>query len=373
MIVVNGEPFIRYQLASIYPHAHEIIIVEGATEKYAEAATSGGHSTDHTLDVIARFPDPESKIKLVSREGVWPEKVDMSNAFMPLVTGDIIWHVDVDEFYHPWVHEYIARLFEEDKELDRVSFRVHDFFASLHYEIAGAIHVLGLANVRRVHRYATGDRWLSHRPPTLVDATGNLKLIRREIMAPEMVEKGIYLFHPTTLLEKQTRDKLGYYHRMWRGSHEAPARWMAETWLRFRNPLNLSGISGYAAWIEPFEEPLPPVLDQMMADIAGGKYPDYTLRDNSDIERYLATPRYQQDMRLGKTLNGLYTSAAARDYPAILRNILLILAAGLRYPHRATHRYCLRCMLRFVCGTVLSRLGLKRKNPPPDTVSPGNN
>ncbi len=356
MIVVNGEPFISYQLSSLYPYAHEIIIVEGATEKFAAAATAEGHSTDRTLEVIAGFPDPDHKIKLVRRDGTWAEKVDMCNAYMPLVTGDIIWQIDVDEFYHPWVHEYVARLFDDDKELDRVSFRVRDFFASLDYEVVGATPVLGLSDVRRAHRFASGDRWLSHRPPTLLDASGHLKPIRKEIMAPEMLAKGIYMFHATTLFEKQTRDKLGYYHRLWQESHEEPARWMDESWHNFRNPLNLIGIGGYAAWIERFKEPLPPQLEQMMADIKNGRHPQYRLRDNSDIERYLASPRYHQDVRLGKRLNGLYTSANERNYPGILVKMLLISLAYLRFPYRATNRYCFLGMLRFLYQGVSSRV-----------------
>lgn len=30
MIVLNGEPFTRYNLRALYPFAHEIIVVEGA-------------------------------------------------------------------------------------------------------------------------------------------------------------------------------------------------------------------------------------------------------------------------------------------------------------------------------------------------------
>jgi hypothetical protein len=32
MIVLNGEPFMRYNLQAIYPFAHQIIVVEGAVE-----------------------------------------------------------------------------------------------------------------------------------------------------------------------------------------------------------------------------------------------------------------------------------------------------------------------------------------------------
>ena len=33
MIVLNGEPFVRYNLRAIYPFAYEIIIVEGGSSR----------------------------------------------------------------------------------------------------------------------------------------------------------------------------------------------------------------------------------------------------------------------------------------------------------------------------------------------------
>ena len=39
MIVLNGEPFIRYNLQALYPFAYQIIVVEGATIAAANVAT----------------------------------------------------------------------------------------------------------------------------------------------------------------------------------------------------------------------------------------------------------------------------------------------------------------------------------------------
>ena len=35
IIVLNGEPFVRYNLRAIYPFAHQIIVAEGASKKAA--------------------------------------------------------------------------------------------------------------------------------------------------------------------------------------------------------------------------------------------------------------------------------------------------------------------------------------------------
>ena len=71
MIILNGEPFTRFNLRSLYPHAHQIIVVEGATAFAAEAATAEGHSSDETLDILHEFQrneDPENKLTIVTAE-----------------------------------------------------------------------------------------------------------------------------------------------------------------------------------------------------------------------------------------------------------------------------------------------------------------
>jgi hypothetical protein len=72
MIVLNGEPFIRYCIRALYPHAHQIIVVEGAVEKARSIATPDGHSTDSTRETLASIQtheDPENKITVISRDG----------------------------------------------------------------------------------------------------------------------------------------------------------------------------------------------------------------------------------------------------------------------------------------------------------------
>ena len=66
IIVLNGEPFTRYCLRALYPFAHEIIVVEGATVSASTIATSDGHSTDDTLETLIiskRKKTPMIKLK----------------------------------------------------------------------------------------------------------------------------------------------------------------------------------------------------------------------------------------------------------------------------------------------------------------------
>jgi hypothetical protein len=45
IIVLNGEPFTRYNLRALYPFAHEIIVVEEASPAAAHAATPDGQQS----------------------------------------------------------------------------------------------------------------------------------------------------------------------------------------------------------------------------------------------------------------------------------------------------------------------------------------
>ena len=75
VIVLNGEPFTRYCLRSLYPFAHEIIVVEGAVPGAANVSGPDGHSVDGTLDVLREFQsveDPHRRVQVVTAEDESP-------------------------------------------------------------------------------------------------------------------------------------------------------------------------------------------------------------------------------------------------------------------------------------------------------------
>ena len=87
LIVLNGMPFIKYNLKALYPYAHQIIVVEGAAPSAKYVAFEDGHSQDNTLDILRRFraeEDPENKVTVITAEdegypnGFWQEKDEMS-------------------------------------------------------------------------------------------------------------------------------------------------------------------------------------------------------------------------------------------------------------------------------------------------------
>lgn len=269
MIVHNGEPFIRYNLENLYPHAHEIIIVEGAVEKFRHAATPDGHSLDRTVEIIKSFPDTQGKIKLIQRDGFWPEKDEMSNAYMEQCTGDYIWQVDVDEFYKSSDIESIIKLLSNNPDIDRIDVKTVNFWHCFRAVINGASYLYGADEFRRIFRFRPGYRYLTHRPPTVIDPQGKVVCSDKMVSAGELKQKyGILLYHYSYVFSAGVRSKSNYYAQMgWGNGCEDGAGWVEKNWEKFKNPLRVHLIKFPPSWITPFEGKHPDVIETMIREI----------------------------------------------------------------------------------------------------------
>ncbi len=269
MIVVNGEPFIRYNLENLYPHAHEILIVEGAVEKFYHAATTDGHSIDNTVEIIKNFPDPECKIKLIQREGFWPEKDAMANAYMNICTGDYIWQVDVDEFYKPDDVEKVRMLLASDPEISRVDIKTINFWRGFSAVLQGATYIYGADDFIRIFRYRPNYSYETHRPPTLMDECGHTFNHKRIISAKELITLcEVYIYHYSYVFPEYVRYKADYYSRMgWGGGHEDGIEWYSKEWIDFSNPLRVHIIKFPPSWIVPFQGDHPKIIKKMKQDL----------------------------------------------------------------------------------------------------------
>jgi len=268
MIVLNGEPFIKYNLQSLYPHAHEIIIVEGAVEKFAHAATSDGHSVDDTVSIIKLFPDPENKIKLIQKEGFWSEKDEMSNAYMEACTGNYIWQVDVDEFYKASDIEAIRTILINDQDITRVDFKSVCFLRSFNARVLGATFIYGADEFIRIFAFRPGYRYVTHRPPTLSDEIG-VPFVHKKILRADDLEKiGIVQYHYSYVIKNYVEGKAQYYSKMgWGGGHDDGLHWFREEWCNLKNPLRVHLQNFPPSWIVPYNGKHPDAVIRMMEDI----------------------------------------------------------------------------------------------------------
>ena len=300
MIVLNGMPFVRYNLRALYPHAHQIVVVEGACPSARSIASPTGHSTDGTLEELARFQrveDPERKVVVVtaeddgSRDGFWLEKDEMSRAWTRRASGNVIWQVDSDEFYLPEDIEHVRAMLEQEEKTLAVSFPMLTFWGSPDVQVDGFF--VGPFTVDRVFRWARGYSYSTHRPPTVLDSEGrNLKELGGA-SAATMRRRGIFMHHYELLLPKQVEEKCAYYRdAAWTESCRGVEAWRTGAYERLGRPFHVHMIDGSLSWLVRYGKRTPPEVVRMMEDVRSGQFPGIEARPMADVSELLSGVNY---------------------------------------------------------------------------------
>lgn len=302
VIVLDGEPFTASTLRSLYPYAHEIIVVEGAAPGGRTIATPDGHSRDGTLDALRRFKadeDPDGKVTIVTAEddghpdGFWPgEKDEQSRAYASRATGDWLWQVDIDEFYLAADMERVLAMLAADPTIEAMTFRQITFWGGLDYVCDGWYLRRGAADYHRLFRWGSGYAYATHRPPTVLDETGRDLRTGRWLSADETAAAGIRLYHYSLLLPKQVIEKCDYYaHADW-AKRSGAIEWAQEAWLSLHRPFRVHNVYRHPSWLERYAGPHPTEVVRMVDGLrtAGGPI---ELRPTADIERLLDSPWYR--------------------------------------------------------------------------------
>jgi hypothetical protein len=298
MIVLNGEPFLRYNLRSLYPFAHEIIIVEGAAPAAAAAATPDGHSRDGTLEILRRFKveeDPQNKLQIVTRPGFWSEKDEQSQAYAERATGDYLWQVDVDEFYTDEDIRAIQSALDADPEIAAVSFEQITFWGGFDYLADGLYLRQGASIYHRLFKWGPGYRYVTHRPPTVCDPAGHDLRSLRWLKAADTARLGIRLYHYSLVFPRQVAEKADYYEQRGRTGDTDAKGWMEDAYLHLRRPYRVHNVYQYPSWLERFHGSHPLEIQRLRADLESGRLL-VEQRPAADIERLLRSPAY----RLGR-------------------------------------------------------------------------
>ncbi len=295
IIVLNGEPFLRYTLRALYPYAHEIIVVEGAAPGAVNVATPDGHSLDGTLRTLHDFKareDPEEKLVIVSRDGFWSEKDEMSQAYAERATGDYLWQVDVDEFYQPADIEAVCAMLKSDPSITAVSFDTITFWGAPDYVVDSWYLRRGDGQFHRLFKWGPGYHYISHRPPTVVDERGRDLRSVNWIRGTDLAARGIRLYHYSLLLPKQVREKCEYYSRADWAKRAGAVEWANEAYLSLRRPYHVHNVYDYPGCLYRFARAHPPQVRQMWRDITE---PDSSceVRSTNDIEVLLNSWIYQ--------------------------------------------------------------------------------
>jgi hypothetical protein len=298
MIVLNGEPFVRYNLRSIYPVAHQIIVVEGACKAAAVVATSDGHSTDRTLEILQDFQhneDSNNKLIIVTaqdeghQDGFWPEKNEMSQAYARRTTGNYLWQVDSDEFYHEDQIKWLIGILEREKP-DAVSFPTITFWGGLDY-ITDSFYLIR-DNAREYHRlfaWGPGYNYKTHFPPTVVDELGVDLRRKFWLRACDLEKQNIFLYHYSLLFPLQVFNKVSYYKVR---NKSAIDSWEESVYRRLEKPFRAHNVYNHIGWLERFTGAHPSVIYRMMQDIDQQRI-TVDLRDCADVEQLLSSRKYR--------------------------------------------------------------------------------
>jgi hypothetical protein len=285
MIVLNGEPFLRYNLRSLYPFAHQIIVVEGAALGSAAHATPDGHSTDNTLETLRRFKaeeDPENKLTIITRDTFWPEKDEMSQAYAQAATGDYLWQVDSDEFYLPQDMESMINLLETRPIITAVSFQQITFWGAPNYTADSWILRRGAAEYHRLFKWGKGYSYATHRPPTVLDEQG------RNLREIHFHRSKIRLYHYSLLFPRQVTEKSEYYASAAWSQRTGSQNWAENAFLKLNYPFRVHNLFQYPSWLQAFRDEHPPQILAMWDAV-----PESEKRPTADIEALLNSPRYQ--------------------------------------------------------------------------------
>jgi hypothetical protein len=309
MIVLNGEPFMLYNLRALYPHAHQIIIVEGACRTSLAVADPLGHSLDGTLETVRRFQageDPEHKVILVTAsdegytDGFWPEKTEMSQAYARRATGNYLWQIDSDEFYHEEDIERMRNLLARGG-ISAVTFPQYSFWGGTEYYSIG-FHLAALEHpgdsYTRLFAWGPGYVYARHRPPTVVDARGIDVRKHGWKTAAEMAKLGIYRYHYSFVFPFQVMSKVNYYsvnskEKTHQGGGYNPSM---DAWHRnyqtLRHPYHVHNAFQNLSWLVRFRGAHPIQVLRMREDIESGRLA-VKVRSKHDIEKVLNTPSYR--------------------------------------------------------------------------------
>lgn len=301
VMVLNGEPFTRYCLRSLYPFAHEIIVVEGGHTDARAVTTSDGHSIDTTLSALRQFKaqeDPLGKVQIVTRDGFWPKtdeygnhRTHQSRAYAERATGDYLWQVDIDEFYLPEDMARVLDMLARDPSITAVSFNSLPFWGGLGYISDGWRWRRAGYAIHRVFKWGPGYRYVTHEPPIVHDERGRDLRRLHWVDADEMARRGVRMFHYCDLFPHQVLAKAAVYRLEKPKVCAAILDWAEHNYMRLEHPYHVERHYWLPAWLERYSGHHPPEILRMMRDIRSGAL-DYELRPTDDIERLLATPTY---------------------------------------------------------------------------------
>jgi len=296
IIVLNGEPFTRYCLRSLYPFAYEIIVVEGGHEGAWNVTTTDGHSIDGTLETLLRFKqneDPENKVQIITKRGYWPQKDEFgrdrtpqSRAYAEVATGDYLWQVDIDEFYRNEDMLRIIDIIRDDESISGITFPTYTFWGRKDILCDSWASRRGSKYYHRLFKWGKGYKYVTHEPPTVTNEIGQDLRNIHWLKGEELARRNIYMYHYSLLLPWQVRQKTLLYQNEKPDYCGEMVNWAKNNYFHLRNPYRVHNQYWSPSWLERFHGSHPPEIIRMMEDIDRGII-QAEIRQTDDVEHML--------------------------------------------------------------------------------------
>ena len=207
MIVFEGDYVLRECLECVYPYAEQILIAEGPVTFWQQQGKTT--SEDKTNWILANFPDPDNKIKVI--HGQFSEKDEQCNAYIEYLNDDIdyLWQIDSDELWKAEDIEKMINIFKTEKYTS-VDVKSCSFYGGFDHYIGGFERQSG--NFHRIFKVYPGSDWLTHRPPTIKHKPGINTLPERHLDGDTLWERyGVQMYHYSYVFPEQVRKKIFYY------------------------------------------------------------------------------------------------------------------------------------------------------------------
>jgi hypothetical protein len=335
IIVLNGEPFTRYCLRSIYPFAYEIIVVEGGHMDAKSVCTTDGHSVDGTLETLFKFKeqeDIENKLTIVTRDGFWPKKDELGNdrtpqsrAYAERATGDYLWQVDIDEFYRESDMRNIITMLKEDPTITTISFKQKSFWGDINYISDAEYLRKNVGGWHRVFKWGKNYTYLTHEPPTITDENGIDLRTKHWIRGEKMAKKDIFMYHYSLLFPWQVEQKVKVYKDEKPESYSEAIQWAENNYFKIGNPFRVHNVYNSPSWLIRFKGIHPEQIICMMSDIKEG-HVNAKLRRTDDIEAIVDSSDYRLRiflLKIGAPLKQLaFQLKRIKNIPNRIRKIL---------------------------------------------------
>ena len=187
-----------------------------------------------------------------------------------------------------------------NQSISGISFKTITFFGNINYVVNGYYLLSGAGSYRRLFKWQPGYRYITHRPPTVLDEKKNDLYSKNWVHAHDNKLKGCALLHYSLVFPQQVKFKAMYYNS-YKPYNYQPLFWFKKSYIELQWSFRYHNVYMYRSWLERYDGHTPLAVKQMIEDIQSNCVVVAT-RKNSDIEELLNSYLYKTQRIFWKTI-----------------------------------------------------------------------